>query len=608
MLAHDTSPPRPAFFNEGKGINSTKSNPSSLKSFSMKGKISFITGLLSRSSSKINIRESALGTSSDVPEVNEKVDSENLVSKSVQLEPATPVERKNVAQLNTDRLPRSTKIAKRLSTTFRKPSSQSLQHSSRVPVPSAHSRQLREAALRERGLLPPKDMSALEREQDNLLPLSPIPQAAYADGPSEAERIKQAWEVKIQSNDPADSKWSPSSASKNVDQPLKSDPANGSLDLVAVREGSTPPSSPKPPPSIRKSSSRAHLAQPKAPPTRELPPTPVDPESIPLPPSPLEDIFDSVEILSRETSPLSLSPANISHTSPDEVDLHLSSAPSGLSPTPPRALSPPPSSTDKHSEEGAQAPPKSQSDSRPTRPSVVINSCSDSDESGSIATPSLDTSSQLTSESSLSHAVHKSKPVPLVKTWANEPSVPVIVESPIEGHTLVNSMDDNPINDIPEEETNHTGAPLLRVDLHSPNEKRKPPSDKGSTLSPKISSDKQAGGKMSRSNSLANFRQSVVSTLSRKPSSFKKPTSFKFDGMNLPPSPTVPASLAGQSINSSMSTQSVKSKDSLSHTVPVPVPRQALSPKIHSRGSILLEASHIEDEETRRMTEMAFMG
>ncbi|KAJ3852581.1 hypothetical protein EV368DRAFT_64814 [Lentinula lateritia] len=601
MLAHDTSPPRPAFFSEGKGINSTKSNPSSLKSFSMKGKISFITGLLSGSSSKINIRESESGTSSDVPEVNEKVDPENLVSKNVQFEHAKSVERKNVAQLNTDRIPRSTKIAKRLSTTFRKPSSQSLQHSSRVPVPSPQSRQLREAALRERGLLPPKDMSALEREQDNLLPLSPIPQAAYADGPSEADRIKQAWEAKIQSNDPADSQWSPSSASKNVDQPLQSDPANGSLDLGAVREGSTPPSSPKPPASIRKSSSRAHLAQPKSPPTRELPPTPVSPESIPLPPSPLEDSYNSAIILSREMSPLSLSPANISHTSPDEVDLHLSSAPSGLSPTPP----PPP--TDEHSEDDAQAPPKSRSDSRPTRPSVVINSCSDSDESGSIATPSLDTSSQLTSESPLSHTVHKSKPVPLVKTWANEPSVPVIVESPIEGHTLVNSIDDNLINDIPEEETNHTGAPLLRVEPHSPNEKRKL-LDKRSTLSPKISSEKQVGGKMSRSNSLANFRQSVVSTLSRKPSSFKKPTSFKFNGTNLPPSPTVPASLAGQSINSSMSTQSVKSKDSLPHTMPVPVPRQALSPKIHSRGSILLETSHIEDEETRRMTEMAFMG
>ncbi|KAJ4500909.1 hypothetical protein C8R41DRAFT_809379 [Lentinula lateritia] len=605
MLAHDASPPRPAFFNEGKGINSTKSNPSSLKSFSMKGKISFITGLLSRSSSKINIREGALGTSSDVPEENEKVDSDNLVPKNVQIEHVKPVERKNVAQSSTDRSPRATKIAKRLSTTFRKPSSQSLQHSPRVPVPSAHSRQMREAALRERGLLPPKDMSALEREQDNLLPLSPIPQAAYADGPSEADRIKQAWEAKIQSNDPTDFK---SVTSKIIDQPPKSDSFNESLDLRAVREVSTPPSSPKPPSSIRKSSSRAHLAQPKAPPTCDLPPTPVDPESIPLPPSPLEDTFNSAEILFRETSPLSSSSANSPHISPDAVSLHLSSAPSGLSPTPPRALLPLPPSTGEHSEDGAQAPSKSRSDSRPSRPSVVINSCSDSDESGSIASPSLDTSSQLTSESPLSHVVHKVKPVPLVKTWAKELSVPVIVESPIEGHTLVHSIDDSTINDIPEEETNHTGSPLLRVDPHSPNEKRKPLLDKRSTLSPKISSDKQAGGKMSRSNSLANFRQSVVSTLSRKPSSFKKPTSFNFDGSSLPPSPTVPASLAGQSTNSSMSTQSVKSKNSLSHSVPIPVPRQALSPKIHSRGSILLEASHIEDEETRRMTEMAFMG
>jgi hypothetical protein len=29
---------------------------------------------------------------------------------------------------------------------------------------------------------------------------------------------------------------------------------------------------------------------------------------------------------------------------------------------------------------------------------------------------------------------------------------------------------------------------------------------------------------------------------------------------------------------------------------------------MYSRGSILLEAANIEDEETRRMTEMAFLG
>ena len=37
------------------------------------------------------------------------------------------------------------------------------------------------------------------------------------------------------------------------------------------------------------------------------------------------------------------------------------------------------------------------------------------------------------------------------------------------------------------------------------------------------------------------------------------------------------------------------------------VPRQAVSPTIHSRGSILVQASGIEDDEQRRLSEMAFL-
>ena len=36
-------------------------------------------------------------------------------------------------------------------------------------------------------------------------------------------------------------------------------------------------------------------------------------------------------------------------------------------------------------------------------------------------------------------------------------------------------------------------------------------------------------------------------------------------------------------------------------------PRQAVAPKIHDRGSIYVEAARIEDEESRRLSEMAFL-
>ncbi|KAJ3996857.1 hypothetical protein F5050DRAFT_1807374 [Lentinula boryana] len=602
MFTQDTSPPRPAFFNEGKGTP-TRSNPSSLKSFSMKGKISFISGLLSKSTSRANIRENVSKPMSDAgPELgypdNEKVESRKAITRAIQHEKTGPIDNENATQLYNDRPNRSLTIAKRLSTTFRRPS-QSSRPAPHVPIPSVHSRQLREAALRERGLLPPKDMSAQEREQDNQIPsVAPAPQIVYADGLSEADRIKQAWEAKIKPNDTADQDESSDSVLEATVHPAKAENANGLLE-----RDSAPPPSPKPTSSIRKSLSRAHLAQAKPPPTRELPPTPLDPEYIPLPPSPLEDessIRSSElsyvdELLPPSSGPATSPPITITAESlPEGVNSHPNLAQPSLSHThtllpgsPVTSLLP---STTECSSDGALAPPKLQNRSRP---SVIINNCSDSDESGSIAAPSLATSSQLTSESPYSYTTHKFRPDPLAKTWTNEPSVPVIIESPVEGHGLVIPIND----DIPDQETGDMVSSFpSQAKYASTNGKRKQPSFVPSTGAHKASSAKVVG-KMSRSGSLANFRHSVVSTLTRKPT---KSHSLTFNTSTLPPSPTVPASLAS---HSSISAQSANSKNSHVESI-----RQALSPTIHSRGSILFETSHIEDEETRRMTEMAFMG
>ncbi|KAJ3781355.1 hypothetical protein GGU10DRAFT_367039 [Lentinula aff. detonsa] len=444
-------------------------------------------------------------------------------------------------------------------------------------------------------------MSAQEREQDDQIPsVTPAPQIVYADGLSEADRIKQAWEAKIQPNDTAVQDESGDSVLEATVHPAKAENANGLLERDSAPP---PPPSPKPTSSIRKSLSRVHLAQAKPPPTRELPPTPLDPEFIPLPPSPFEDA-SSIRSAELSYADVSLSPSCGSATSPpititaeslpEEVNSHPNSAQPSLSHThtlhpgsPVTSLSP---STTECSSDGALAPPELQNRSRP---SVIINNCSDSDESGSIAAPSLATSSQLTSESPCSYTTHKFRPDPLAKTWTNEPSVPVIIESPVEGNGLVIPIND----DISDQEADDMATSFpSRAKYASQNGKHKQPSFIPSTGSQKASSGK-VGGKMSRSGSLANFRHSVVSTLTRKPT---KSHSLNFDTSTLPPSPTVPASLAS---HSSISAQSANSKNSNVEST-----RQALSPTIHSRGSILFETSHIEDEETRRMTEMAFMG
>ncbi|KAJ3760283.1 hypothetical protein EV360DRAFT_81313 [Lentinula raphanica] len=587
MLMHDTTPPRPAFFNEGKGTP-TKSNPSSLKSFSMKGKISVISGFLSQSSSRANARENAIrSTSPATAEVtfSEKPESQNdtvrIVPHEVKRLPNHP------KSSGTDRTPLT--IARRISTTFRRPS-----HPARVPVPPAHSKQLREAALRERGLLPPKDMSTQEREQDSqLAPIVSTPQAGYVDGLSEADRIKQAWEAKILPSDQVDPEVSPGPA---LEATQSVNPGNAG---ESSRKELTPPPSPKPTLSIRKRSSRARLTEATPPPTYELPPTPLAPESVPLPPSPVDDTSGmNLTGISHAEFP---DPGHASTPLPIHVnadaspDLEASALAQSTSSTSLHLESPITASATQSTLYTAQAVP--QSPNR-TRPSVVITGCLDSDESASIATPSLDTSSQLTSESPSNHTAQKYRPDFLVKTWSNEPSVPVIVESPIEGPGLI-----LPINDIPEEESDKMGSSSpSQMDLGIKNGKRQKISIVSGAGARKSSLGK-TGGKIGRSTSLANFRHSVVSTLTRKPT---KAHSLTSDSAKLPPSPTVPASLASQS---SISARSTRSKGSHKEpSSPVRPPRQALSPTIHSRASIIVETNNIEDEETRRMTEMAFMN
>ena len=44
-----------------------------------------------------------------------------------------------------------------------------------------------------------------------------------------------------------------------------------------------------------------------------------------------------------------------------------------------------------------------------------------------------------------------------------------------------------------------------------------------------------------------------------------------------------------------------------SSTMPIPRARKPLAPTMHDRGSILLQTGAIEDEESRRLSEMAFL-
>ena len=54
-------------------------------------------------------------------------------------------------------------------------------------------------------------------------------------------------------------------------------------------------------------------------------------------------------------------------------------------------------------------------------------------------------------------------------------------------------------------------------------------------------------------------------------------------------------------------TKSMRSGVVHSSTMPIPRARKPLAPTMHDRGSILLQTGAIEDEESRRLSEMAFL-
>jgi len=92
--------------------------------------------------------------------------------------------------------------------------------------------------------------------------------------------------------------------------------------------------------------------------------------------------------------------------------------------------------------------------------------------------------------------------------------------------------------------------------------------------------------RLSVKSSLSNLRRSVVGTLSRKASLDRG----------------VGASKMNDTLRSPTSLGSMMEEEEGEGEV-----RKAVSPILYSRGHILMAASHIKDEESRRVTEMAFL-
>ena len=243
------------------------------------------------------------------------------------------------------------------------------------------------------------------------------------------------------------------------------------------------------------------------------------------------------------------------------------------------------------------------------------------DESASSSqTPSLDSNSHTTTDSTLSTsesaAITGKGRLGGLKIKTHEGShlnIPVIVESPIEDSSFLEqphaAVEPTPICNNNQAALAPMSAPVdgsqPTFTLSAPPMQKRGVTDPGNLNRKKsmivnpfkrgLSSgyEDQSGEPPKRltvKTSFTNMRRSVVGTLSRMTSPDRVSGGNIFDASHLPPSPIFLGKLDSPTSPSSGTEE-----------------RKAVSPIVYSRGHILMEASHIKDAESRRVTEMAFL-
>ncbi|RDB26116.1 hypothetical protein Hypma_006787 [Hypsizygus marmoreus] len=539
----------------------------------------------------------------------------------------------------------------------------------RSPLPTSGfaSKESRDAALRERGLLPPlkpnMDLSRAEQEQDQHIPVLPPPtneQTLAVVGNmtrkvSAASLIKQEWEAKNKVSKSASTQRERMDNFKfgGLSSPVvpQKDGLAPPTDLTPVAELDTPLPSPEipqtdgpmsaplldegePAPKLMSDISRlpdeentnttinSQIALAKIPSSLSelclvpLPPSPLpSPKILPRTPSG-NDITTHVSPLAASANPLLLA---IPSTPPSST-LQPSQAPL-ISFSPPTPSSPGTSS---------------QTDALNLSLSPTLSNPCQLDRASSELTPSLDISSYTMTVSTL----HTSESLPnmgtRLRTGASKVKVdeyinniPVIIESPVEESFIRSSVSEGTIPHRPSEASEsaspHTRTGRPRGNTNPTRSSTEPPVERRKTLNPfkrshttespnpNLSASLSSSSGPLRRISMASLR-SVVGSLSRsKTTGVLQPRAAGgFDASHLPPSPTIPASFAEHAGRSPVTSPTRVVFGGSAKPAPLPVQRpsarQGVSPRLHSRGSILIEASMIEDEESRRMTELAFLG
>lgn len=554
------------------------------------------------------------------------------------------------------RLPhsKSRTILRVISTTFRSPSPPP----SASPPPaniSLQAKQNREAALRERGLLPPKpskDLSRQEADRDHRIPIVPLDQNSSDDPaePSAADLVKKEWEAR---NSTAKSV---ASAEIEERERMKSfrfgavpgSPSQKTTDfyrltqLETVVEAKSSPPSPlhdgtTVPPAVPAKDPPRKASSPRSSASAEqrlfgLPATPL-PTPPPTPSKP--NASQKLVSISSAADPPSTS---FQFTRHGQIDAASSSSHhnfSGFRRSPSSA--PPPTNpvisltpSGHINSYGQSSSTPSFTASNPQRRSGSLTQMTSISESSSLMTPSLDNSSgspttistlnTIVSSSAVSSTVGPKGRSGLLKAKAPEHvrTIPMIIESPVEDCTSTGREVTPERVPQPFSPVSQTQSPTLAVPPQNPTltrrgrgftetekrEKRKffnpfkrsQPSglDESDGSQRRISVSSSFGNLRRVANNWTRPRSSYAASMTPSNLSGKAKT---FDASQLPASPMLPNHFASSGAGPNATGVGL-----------TPPSRKALHPTLHNRASILHEMNRIKDDEVRRMTEVAFLG
>ncbi|KAJ7238571.1 hypothetical protein B0H12DRAFT_1137238 [Mycena haematopus] len=469
-----------------------------------------------------------------------------------------------------------------------------------IPQPSNSAwalQEARNAALRERGLLPPLPLSVQEAQQDSRIAVVAPPEPGQSElgrRQTAANRVKEEWEAKnrerlnefrfggnspatspVQQNFPATGLQE---AETHFPTPLLSPDAQEPLsDFVDEPEAKAPRA---PPPTLNLS--REHRLSPPL--LQAWSDAPPDPSFLPSPTSGTTTEAHFPSLISAFTSTPA---ADATFTPISPSFLPLPPSPSCSDPTFNSTL-----------RDGTETP-RVGGDCTPKPTSVSLDGSSLTPPSRSQSIPRMDASesestlgvpSLIDSESQTSMSTSDSlgdfgrmRNVPLATKVRNstfEPqgsphhAISVIVESPTEDR----------------DETVLSASPVDKGDSQPkalPMPSKEPMTPQRRTTDP-MPPTAQVAAQVDRRKTLNVFKKMSI----RRPMGLGRAKSSA-----KPPTPTLPASFAGQQQHR-MGGRPVGAAQQHRTTV---------SPTMHNAGSILLEMNKIENDESRRMTEVAFM-